>query len=370
MAFTHIFRVTLWLAVLSTASTSSALANNTNNTNSNVTLCNNTLTPICFLEKTFDIIQPLKASDEKENILIEIGFESYFLNKKELFNTTMIELGKTNASLRESLPTALKKLSSIIKNRKNTPNILDDVLSNTVAKQLAQEEISLNAIKYKTMSSASLITSSLNNKPFNDSLQWNAAYIYYLTLTRDVSLKKSTEMKRFLIKQLAQSPPQLHQQKNLEIALLETLGGALKQGEETRLISNINGFSPHHLAQQNQRIIFYQQFTKFYNAKVGLNQDKCNYPLETTINSLNTFFSLENVQFIKQLDSLTINEPNDYLLASIILQHLDSCTPLSKLFQQRYLQSLSNIHVTKDLEVSSVEKIIRHLRSLRRYTKT
>jgi len=245
----------------------------------------------------------------------------------------------------------------------------NDLFSNEIAKQLAQEEISLNAIKNKTMNTEFLIGSSLNNIHFNDSLQWNAAYIYYLSLTRDVALKKSTEIKRFLIKRLAQSPPQQHQQQNLEISLLETLGGALKQGEETRLISNINGFSPHHLIQLNQRILFYQQFTRLYNAKVGLHQDQCNNPLTTTSNSLNTFFSSQNLQVIKQLESLTTKEPNDYLLASIIIQHLDSCTPLSNLFQQRYLQSLANIPLTTDVAISSVENIIQHLRSLRRYTK-
>ena len=366
MAFTFILRATLWLVMLYTASIGTVLANTRTN---DVTLCNTNPTPTCFLEKTLHLIQPLTASDEKENILIEIAFESYFLNKKELFRTTMIELEKTNTPLKKSLPTALKKLSAIIKNKKNTPNIPIDLFSNTTAKQLAQEEVSLYAIKYKTMTTESLLSRPLNSKPFNDSLQWNAAHIYYLTLIRDVSLKKSTEIKRFLIKQLAKSPLQQHQKKNLEIALLETLGGALKQGEETRLISNINGFSPHHLVQLNQRILFYQQFTKLYNAKIGLNQDQCTSPLKTASNSLNTFFSPENLQVIKQLDSLTINEPNDYLLTSIILQNLDNCTPLSKLFQQRYLQSLSNIHVTTELAIPLVKNIIQHLRSLRRYSK-
>ena len=366
MAFTYILRTVLWLVVLSTAYTSPALSSTTKN---NVTPCNKTPTPSCFLEKTLHLIQSLPPSDEKENILIEIGFESYFLNKKALFKITMMELGKTNTPLKESFPAALKKLSSIMKNKKASPSIPDNLFSNIIAKQLAQEEVSLNTIKNKTMVPDHLTNTLFNNKTFNDSLQWNTAYIYYLTLIRDVSLKKSTEIKRLLIKRLAQSPSQHHQKKNLEISLLETLGGALKQGEETRLISNINGFSPHHLTQLNQRILFYQKFTEFYNTKIGLHQDQCNNPLTTTSNSLNTFFSSENLQIIKQLDSLTTNEPNDYLLASIILQHLDSCTPLSNLFQQRYLQSLSNIALTTDLAVSSTENLIQHLRSLRRYTK-
>lgn len=366
MAFTYILRITFCLVVLSTTYANPALSSTTKN---NVAPCDSTPTPSCFLEKALNLIQSLPASDEKENILIEIGFESHFFNKKELFETTMTELGKTNTPLKESFPAALKKLSYIIKNKKDSPSIPDDLFSNTTAKQLAQEEASLNAIKNKTMSVESLMNTSFNYEPFNDSLQWNTAYIYYLTLIRNVSLKKSTEVKRLLIKRLSQSPSQHHQKKNLEISLLETLGGALKQGEKTRLISNINGFSPHHLAQLNQRILFYQQFTEFYNNKVGLHQDQCNNPLTTSSNSLNTFFSSQNLQVIKQLDSLTTNGPNDYLLASIIIQHLDRCTPLSNLFQKRYLQSLSNIALATDLAVSSAESLIQHIRSLRRYTK-
>jgi hypothetical protein len=366
MAFTYINRAALWLAVFTAISISPVSANPMNN---NASQCKNHPTASCFLEKTFDLIQSLPSGSEKEKLLIELGFESYLLNKKELFSNTMVELEKTNLTLRNSLPTALKKLSSLIKSKKNSPSIPNTLFSSVIAKQLFQEEILLISIKNRTMSTEHLIASPLSNKPFNDSLQWNAAYIYYLTLTRDVSLKKSTELKRFLIKQLAQSPLQQHQQKNLEISLLETLGGSIKQGEETRLISNINGFSPHHLVQLNQRIIFYQQFTKFYNTKVGLNQDECTNPLKTMGNSLDVFFSSKNLSVMKQLDALTIKDPNDYLLTSIIIQHLNSCTPLSHFFQQRYLQSLSNIPSTKGSTTSSVKYFIRHLRSLRRYTK-
>ncbi|MBV1921991.1 MAG: hypothetical protein KUG73_15030, partial [Pseudomonadales bacterium] len=128
------------------------------------------------------------------------------------------------------------------------------------------------------------------------------------------------------------------------------------------------GFSPHHLVQLNQRIIFYQQFTKFYNTNIGLNQDECNNPLKTTSNSLGVFFSSKNLQIMKQLDALTITEPNDYLLTSIIIQHLNSCTPLSRPFQQRYLQSLAKIPLAKNVTTSSVKNVIQHLRSFRRYT--
>ncbi|OUR90221.1 hypothetical protein A9Q81_19700 [Gammaproteobacteria bacterium 42_54_T18] len=365
MAFTYLLRATLWLVAFTTIPTNPVFANSTS---SHLASCNNSITPSCLLEKTLDLIQSLPTSHKKETILIELGFESYFLNNKYTFKKTMIEIEKTNQDLRKSYPSALKKLSSLI--NKNAQIIPNNLFSNAIAIQLAKEEIYLNSIKNKTMSTEFLINSTFNKKTFSDSLQWNAAYIYYLSLTRDVSLKKSTEIKRFLIKQLAQSPPEQHQQHNLEISLLETLGGALKQGEETRLISSINGFSPHHLVQLNQRILFYQQFTKFYNTKIGLHQDQCNDPLTTTSNSLNTFFSSQNLQIIKQLESLTAKEPNDYLLASIIIQHLNSCTPLSNLFQQRYLQSLENIPLTTDLAISSAKKVIQHLRSLRRYTKT
>lgn len=367
MALTYIIRVKLWLVIIVATVTSQAFANPTSD---NVIPCNNTPTPSCFLEKTLGLIQSLPASNEKEGYLIDLGFESYLLNKKNIFSKIMIEIGKTNPSLKNELPTALKKLASLINNKKRTPSIPNDLFSSEIANQLAQEELYLNAIKNKTMSTKFLINSNFKNRVFKDSLRWNAAHIYYLTLTRDVSLQKSTKVKRFLIKQLAQSPPQQHQQRNLEISLLETLGGALKQGEETRLLSNIDGFSPHHLVQLNQRIIFYQKFTQFYNTKVGLHQNLCNNPLATMSNSLNTFFSLENLQAVKQLESLTAKEPNDYLLASIIIQHLNSCTPLSNLFQQRYLRSLANIPLTTNTATSSAEKIIQHLRSLRRYTKT
>ena len=373
MTLTYINRTALWFAVFIAASISvsinPALANTINNKTAQ---CKKSPTPSCLLETTFDLIQSLPSGSEKEKLLIELGFESYLLNKKELFSNTMVELGKTNLTLKNSLPTALKKLSSLIKINTHTPTptIPNTLFPSAIAKQLAQEEISLVSIKKRTMSTEHLINSPLSNRPFNDSLQWNSATIYYLTLTRDVSLKKSMELKRFLIKQLAQSPPQQHQQKNLEISLLETLGGAIKQGEETRSISNINGFSPHHLVQLNQRIIFYQQLTKFYNANIGLNQDECTNPLKTTNNSLDVFFSSENLQIMKKLDALTIKEPNDYLLTSVIIQHLNSCTPLILLFQQRYLQSLANILLTKDLTTSSIKNLIWHLRSLRRYTKT
>jgi len=359
MAFTYIGWATLWLVVFTSFLTSPALAIQTKNTT----------TPGYLLEKTLNAIKPLPASQAKENILIEIGFESYLLNKKVIFDNTMLELEKTNSTLTNAFPKGLKKLSSLIKNKKNTPSILNNSFSNITVNRLAQEELFLNSIRKKTIDQESLINTPLNNKPFNDSLQWNAAYIYYLTLTQDVSLKKSTNLKRFLIKQLAKSPPQQHQKRNLEISLLETLGGAIKQGEETRLISNINGFSPHNLVQLNQRILFYQQFIAFYNARVGLNRDQCNTPLSITSNSLDTFFSLENVKFVKQLESLTIKEPNDYLLASIIIEHLDSCTPLSKIFQRRSLRSLEKVPFTTNIAIPSARNIIHHLRSLRRYTK-
>ncbi len=366
MAYTYINRAAIWLAVFTAVSMSPAFANPVN---SNTKQCTNSPTPHCILEKTFDLIQSLPSSSEKEKLLIELGFESYLLNKKKLFSNTLGELKKTNLTLRNSFPTALQKLSALMKSKKITPVIPNTLFSSAIAKQLAQEEIFLLSIKNRTMGIEHLIDTPLSHKPFNDSLQWNAAYIYYLTLTRDVTLKKSTELKRFLIKQLAQSLPQQHQQKNLEISLLETLGGALKKGEETRLISNINGFSPHNLVQLDKRIIFYQKFTNFYNAKIGLNQDECNNPLKTTSDSLAVFFSSKNLQIMKQLDALTITEPNDYLLASIIVQHLNSCTPLSHAFQQRYLQSLANIPLAKDVTISSVKSLIQHLRSFRRYTR-
>lgn len=320
--------------------------------------CTTTPSVPCLLTKSLELSRSISSKTEREKVLIELGFESYFFGEKKAFKQTLQELKKSHPTKSESLPEALQQLSQLLSTKKHAlPPESYALFSDNTLQQLSKEEIFLQSINDQNIKPDQI---NKYNIRFHDSLQWRGLDIDYLNSIRNVDLKKSTQLKRTLVQQLVQLPPEQHKQHNLDIALIEILGGALKQGEETRLKSDINGFNNHQLTLLNQRIIFYQKFIKYYNTHVGLQKKQCDTPTPTISNSFSTFFTAENQQLIEELDTLSAKKPNDYLIAGAVIKQLNPCTPLSNFFLQRYLQVLSTL--------ASPKTIIRHLRSLRRYT--
>ena len=340
--------------------------------------CINTPTPSCLLtvslqqlstdkvstDSITDKATAIKTSDIKsrrgnEDLLLELAYESYFLNEQEIFQSAIKQIKKNNTALGKSLQHALENFPRNINPNKEISTIGPiKAFPTKKTRELAKEDFILQLIKQKHP----LITQTFDNPEiiFSDSLRWSASNYYYLTLVREVEIKKSLDLKRKLIYRLAQSPSDLHDKKNLDIALMETLGGALKQGEETRLKSNINAFSEHQLTHTNKRIVFFKNFLRFYNNNFSLQKKQCDNPKLSIANAIDTFFLPENRALIEQLDRLTLKNPNNHLLAGMVLTHINECSPLSDFFLQRYLQEISTI--------KSIQETISHLRSFRRYS--
>ncbi|PCJ45960.1 MAG: hypothetical protein COA99_03725 [Moraxellaceae bacterium] len=326
--------------------------------------CDSTQTITCLLHEILQQVKNIQPSSEKESLLAELGVEAYLFAEQDIFKRTMLELANTNPKTSISLTSALQKLSpKLSKTSPISATTLASHFPTKSSKNIAKEEVLLHSIRnqhYASKNSETRFEGDIDDTPLHDSLELLASQVYYWTLIREVELKKSIALKRSLIKKMVRLPKEQQDQYNLSLSLMETLGGALKQGKETQQKSNINGFSNHGLSYLNQRISFYQKFIKFYNTRIGLNQDQCSEPKSTINNTLDIFFSDTNKTLISELERITSTNPNDYLISGSILRKLNNCSPISLILFQRYLDTIHNIKYTK-------EKIY-FLRSYRRYS--
>jgi len=320
--------------------------------------CDQVASVECILSETLGAIQP-NASSENTALLMEIAFEAYLTDNDSIFESALSLLATINKKHSTNFRNAIRDLKPLLA-KGHKPTLGNAVNFPTPeTKSLAEEEIILHSINNKTFINLEILDES--NRKFNDSLRWPISNYYYLTLIREVELKKSKELRTKLIHWLSLAPREEHKAINLSLSLMETIGGALRLGDSTRKTSRISAFSPPDLNHLNQRVIFYQRFTRFYNNHIGLKKNDCQSPITTTGNSISLFFHEEHKPLIQMLENLTLKTPNDFLITGSIISYLNSCSATSDFFLQRFL---NETQATK-----SVQARTSLVRAFRRFSK-
>lgn len=326
-------------------------------TEANQSTCKTATTAHCILSEALQSTVALPQTSQLP-LIMEIAFEANLTGDSHLYHAALQHIKRISPEQGRSLESALQTLQTALSKKTQARSISTNIFPTAELASLADEEMFLHAVNNKLNFRDGIFEQG--QRTFTDSLGWSYSNYYYLSLIRDVELKTSKALKQTLIRWLSLSPKEQHQHINLSLALMETIGGALKIGESTRKTSNVNAFSHQDLNHLNQRVIFYRKFSEFYNKHIGLQKQDCLNPQSTTNDSISLFFNEEHKPILTLLENISVKSANDFLISGSIIHYLNACTPIGDFFLQRFL---NETQISKTIR----QKIL-YIRAYRRFS--